>query len=196
MSTFRLSTPRVLTLALAFASLTAASSLAQDVPQGVNYKKATPEINSKAKFALQKAISDAETPAAFLSDSLTCGPMLWNDLKATRESLAKESTPAKMYLSIPEQVQAEGGVFRTPAQRDHFWKLVIAKFPELRKGVIRPVQTSEVSFFWSTIPFDIEEPLFAIETPKQVFIANLRLEGGKIVLFWLDRVDDLHKLKN
>ncbi len=196
MSTFRLNTPRVLTLALALVSLTAALSLAQDIPQGVMYKKATPEINTKAKFALQKALSGAETPADFLSDSLTCGPMLWSDLKATRESLARESTPAKMYLSIPEQVQAEGGVFRTPAQREHFWKLVVAKFPELRKGVIRPAQPSEVSFFWSTIPFDIEEPFFAIETPNAVFIANLRQEKGKIVLFWLDRVDDLHKLKN
>ena len=86
-------------------------------------------------------------------------------------------------------------VFRTPEQRDRFWKLVLEKFPALRKGTVRPAQPSEIQFYWATIPFDIEEPFFAIETPSNVFVANLTVFNGRPVLFWLDRVDELRKLK-
>jgi hypothetical protein len=66
----------------------------------------------------------------------------------------------------------------------------------LRKGVVRAARVNEIQFYWSTVPFDIEEPFFAIETPRDVFIANLVLERDSPVLFWLARVDDLRKLKN
>ena len=61
-------------------------------------------------------------------------------------------------------------------------------------NVVRPAQAKEIQFYWATIPFDIEEPFFAIETPSDVFVANLRFNNGSPVLLWLDRVDDLRTL--
>ena len=167
----------------------------QDVPKGVNYKKATAEINAKAKGALEQALSVAETPTGFLSEVISCGPILWNDLKKDQELLSKDSTPVKMFLSVPDPLQTEGRGFRTQEQRERFWKLLLDKYPELRKGVVRPAQAKEIQFFWATIPFDIEEPFFAIETPGNVFVANLRFTNNIPVLFWLDRVDDLRTLR-
>jgi hypothetical protein len=100
-----------------------------------------------------------------------------------------------MMLSVPEPVQAEGRGFRTQEQRDRFWKLVLDKYPGLRKGIVRPARANEIQFYWATIPFDIEEPFFAIETPTDIFVANLRFEKDTATLFWLDRMDDLRKLK-
>jgi len=182
-------------MVFALGFLAAATCVGQFVPKGVHYKKTTAEINAKSKAALEHALSSSEIPADFMGDMTSCGPILWNDLKADHESLSKGSTSIDLFLSLPESVQAEGRVFRTPEQRAKFWKLVMDKYPGLRKGIVRPARASEIQFYWSTIPFDIEEPFFAIETPNDVFVANLKFDKDTPTLFWLDRVDDLKKLK-
>lgn len=167
----------------------------QVVPQGVTYKKASAEVNAKAKSALEQALANIGAPTSFITEVISCGPVLWDDLKDHQEELSKDSTPVTMMLSVPEPLQATGRGFRTQDQRNRFWNLVLEKYPDLKKGVVRPAKANEIQFYWTTIPFDIEEPFFAIETPTNVFIANLRVEKGAPALFWLDRVDDLRKLK-
>lgn len=183
------------TIWLAPVLLGAVAATCQGLPDGVTYKPASPEVNAKAKLELERALATTAPPAAFLSGEVTCGPILWDDLKDQRAELSKESRPVNLFLSLPEAVQVEARGFRTPEQRDLFWKTVLEKYPELRKGVVRPARRAEILHFWSTIPFDIEEPFFAIDTPSGVFIANLKMDNGMPVLFWLDRVDNLHKLE-
>lgn len=167
----------------------------QDVPSGVTYKRATAEVNAKAKVELESALTADQAPTVFLGDVISCGPMLWNDLKSSREPLLKDSTPVTMMLSLPEPLKAEGRGLRTQEQRNLFWRLVLEKFPQLKHGTVRVAKPNEIQYYWATIPFDIEEPFFAIETPTDIFIANLRTSGGATTLFWIDRVDDLRKLK-
>lgn len=186
---------RIPLVALAFALAFGQPIRAQDIPSGVNYKKAAPEVNAKAQAALQQALASPGNATPFLGGVISCGPILWNDLKDHQEQLKKDSTPVTMFLSIPEPLQAEGRGLRTQEQREAFWNLVLTKFPALRSGVVRPARANEIQYFWTTIPFDIEEPFFAIETPDAVFIANIRDENGVITLFWFDRIDDLRKLK-
>ena len=195
MKTVRFAALKILAAVFTLGLLASINCVGQDVPKGVNYKKATPEINEKAKAALERALSNPDTAKTFLSGTISCGPVLWNDLKASQESLSKDSTPVTVIIPASEPIQAAGRGFRTQEQRNKFWKVVLDKFPELRKGVIRPAKAEEIKFYWATIPFDIEEPFFAIETPSGVFIANLTFEKDTPVLFWLDRVDDLRKLK-
>ena len=168
---------------------------AQDVPQGVTYKKASPLVNARAKSAVEQALAANAAPESLMSGVISCGPILWGDLKDHQFELSKDSTPISMMLSVPDPIKAEGRGFRTQEQRNRFWNLVLQKYPDLKKGVVRPAKANEIQFYWTTIPFDIEEPFFAIQTPSNVFIANLRMENGAPVLFSLDRVDDLRKLK-
>jgi hypothetical protein len=195
MKTMNYRTRRIISVVFTVGVLTSVVCVGQDVPQGVNYKKATADINVKAKDALEQALSDNNIPTTFLSEVVMCGPILWNDLKVNNESLSKETTPLTLFISIPEPIKAEGRIFQTQEQRDKFWKAVMDQFPELRKGVVRPATANEIKFYWAQIPFDIEEPLFAIETPNGVFIVNLIMKKDTAVLFWIDRVDDLRKLK-
>jgi hypothetical protein len=195
MKTRHYAAQRILGAVFTLGVLISMSGVAQDVPKGVNYKKASAEVNEKAKAAFVRALSDPDTPTNFLSGTISCGPVLWNDLKASHDFLSKDSTPVTMFLSSPEPFQAEGRGFRTQEQRNSFWKAVLDKYPDLRRGVVRPANADEIRFYWATIPFDIEEPFFAIDTPTGVFIANLTVEKDNPVLFWLDRVDDLRKLK-
>ncbi|MGD0941115.1 MAG: hypothetical protein ABR905_15530 [Terracidiphilus sp.] len=161
----------------------------------MNYKKASPEANAKAKAALEQALSSPDATTSFLSGTINCGPVLWNDLKANQDSLSKDSTPVTVIIPAQEPIRAEGRGFRTQEQRNRFWKAVLVRFPELQTGVVRLAKANEIQFYWETIPFDIEEPFFAIETPNSVFIANLIFEKNTPVLFSLDRVDDLRKLR-
>ena len=195
MKTMRISTLRVLAAACTVSAFTVAACIGQEVPQGVHYKRATPEVNAKAKAALEQALANPGNPTNFLLGTVSVGPILWNDLKDSQEVLSKDSTPVTVILSVPEAIKAEGRGLRTQEQRERLWKLVMDKYPGLRKGIVRPAKSSEIQFYWATIPFDIEEPFFAIETPSDVFIAQLTFEKGKPALFWLDRVDDLRKLK-
>lgn len=167
----------------------------QEIPKGVNYKNTSPEINTKAKAALEAAIHSKDVPKDIFGDNISCGPTLWNDLKDQQAELSKDSTPLTIFLSLPDPFKVEGRGLRTPKQEQLFWKDVLAKFPELQTGTVRPAHAKEIQYFWTTIPFDIEEPFFAIETPHSVFIVNMLVKGGNPTLFWMDRVDNLHKLK-
>jgi hypothetical protein len=180
---------------IAFVFLLTAICFGQDVPKGVNYKRAAPDTNAKARTALEAALASSSLPTTFITGVISCGPILWNDLKPEQPALLKDSTPVTMFLSVPEPVQAEGRGFRTQDQRERFWKLVLDQFPDLHKGTVRIAKPNEIQFYWATIPFDIEEPFFAVETPTNVFIVNLKIENDVPVLFWIDRVDDLKKLK-
>lgn len=187
---------RWLIAVLAALFLLGAICVAQDVPKGVTYRKATESQNNKAKAALEHALVEVKGSVQLLGGVVTCGPILWRDLKEHQEELIKDSTPVTMFLSVPEQVKAEGRGLRTQEQRDRFWKIVLERFPDLQKGIVRSAKANEIQFYWATIPFDIEEPFFVIETPTDVFVANLTIENNEPVLFWLDRVDDLRKLKD
>lgn len=185
----------ILANAFGVGMLTLGTGVAQDIPKGVHYKKASVEANGKAKDALERALSDSAAAKNLLNDVITCGPILWNDLKAHHDLLSKDSTPVTMFLSVSGPLQAEGRGFRTQEQRDRFWQLVLDKYPDLKKGVVRVAKTNEIQFYWATIPFDIEEPFLAIETPNNVFVTNLKVENATPTLFWLDRVDDLQTLR-
>jgi hypothetical protein len=120
MKTMSYATRQILAAVLVLGVLTSAACAGQDVPKGVNYKKATAEINGKARAALERALSNTDTPTSFLSGVISCGPVLWNGLKANNESLSKETTPLTVFISVPEPIKAEGRIFQTEEQRDKF----------------------------------------------------------------------------
>jgi len=81
------SKPLIWTIVLLYGALNATAFKGQNVPKGVNYKQATPEVNAKAKADLERALADPGTPKKFLSETISCGPILWKDLKDTQEAL-------------------------------------------------------------------------------------------------------------
>jgi hypothetical protein len=66
----------------------------------------------------------------------------------------------------------------------------------LKSAKIRLAHADEISFYWATIPFDIEEPFFVVETADERFVAHLQNKNGKVTLFWIDLVGDLRVLKS
>ena len=60
----------------------------------------------------------------------------------------------------------------------------------MRKG-----KAEEISYYWATIPFDIEEPFFVIDTGSERFVAHFKVKDRVPRLFWIDVVGDLRTLK-
>ncbi len=167
------------------------------IPAGVDVKAAPEADNTSAKTALDKALTDDTLfPKELLGDTTTCGPTLWAALKSSADEALLHSKVVTELLSVPEPLQTVGRGLVTEEQRRAFWKLLRLKYPALRNARIRRADADEIRYYWATVPFDIKEPVFAIEAGPQTFIANLTVEKGKSALFWIDLVGDLHTLRD
>ncbi len=173
-----------------------AGGYAQEIPNGVRYKKASEDVNNLAKSGLEKALSTPETfPSDLFGQSTVLGPMLWNVLKPGADKVLLNSKPLILIVPGKSPFSAEGKAILTDNERQALWKSITGKYAELKLGKVRKAKVKEISYFWATIPFDIEEPFWVIETGSGVFIANFEVKSGQPRLFWIDLVGDLQKLR-
>jgi hypothetical protein len=103
--------------------------------------------------------------------------------------------PVTLIVPGPPSFSAEGKRIRTDDERKAFWTLFRTKYPNLKDGKVRKGNAQEISYYWATIPFDIEEPFWVIDSGSDRFVAHFRVTDGKARLFWIDRVGDLQTLK-
>ena len=174
--------------------LTTASGLGQEIPKGVRYKSAPDSVNAAAKSALETTLVSEALPKEFFGDLVVCGPMLWKALKPNANQVMLNAKPLIANIQDPEPIIAEAKRIPTDDERQSFWRLLMTGYPGLRSAKVRKARADEISFYWATIPFDIEEP-FLIETGSERFVAHLQNKNGKSTLFWIDLVGDLRSLK-
>ncbi len=176
---------------------TCVAAMAQEVqvPEGVNYKTASEPVNAAANSALQTALASDQFPEEMFGEVTVCGPMLWKALKPAADKVLLGAKPVIAMITDPEAIHAEGKRLLTADERKSFWSLWRSKYPGLKNGTIRKARADELSFYWATIPFDIEEPLFVVDTGAERFIVHLANKQQKTTLFWIDLVGDLRTLK-
>src|SRR5882672_762310 len=187
-------TLRVLTVLFAIL-LTSVSAMSQEVPEGVVYKTAPESVNAAAKLALEKALASDSFPAEIFGDVTVCGPMLWKSLKPAADKVLLDAKPVMAMITDPEVIHAEAKRLLSVDERQSFWGAWRSKYPKLKTASIRKAHADELSFYWATIPFDIEEPFFVLDTGSERFVVQLANKQGKISLFWIDLVGDLRTLK-
>lgn len=176
---------------------TFAQQPASQIPEGVKIKAASEADTASAKARLEKALAGDAFPQDMLTGAVTCGPTLWANLRGSADQKLRQSKVITAMMSVPEPFQTVARGMITQEQYEAFWKLLRAKYPALKGAKVRKANAEEMRYFWATIPFEsIEEPFFAIEAGQQTFIANLRIEKNKPVLFWFDLVGDLQRLVN
>jgi hypothetical protein len=186
---------RLLITAFLLVSAILLPAAAQQVPAGVTYKLAPEPMNAAAKANLEKALAGAPAfPKELLKDTFTCGPMLWKDLKPTADKILLESKEVIGFVETPAPTKVDLRAMITPEQRVSFWNALLKSYPEIKSAKVRKANEKEILYYWATIPFDIEEPFFVIDAGANVFVAHFASLAP--ALFWIDRVDDLGKLKN
>ena len=172
-----------------------ASTFGQEIPNGVRYKKAPDAINSASKARLEAALASDLFPTDFFYNSTVVGPILWKSLRGSADEVLLGTRPVVMVVPGPPSFVTEGRGIRTDNERRAFWKLLRSKYPALKNGKVRKGNAQEISYYWATIPFDIEEPFWVIDAGADRFIAHFHLADGQARLFWIDRVGDLQTLK-
>jgi hypothetical protein len=147
------------------------------IPNGVVYHYANEIINKKAKRILTESLTNTANDD-LLGKNLIIGPTLWKRFKNI-ESL--KSIPDSLIFHI-DDVEVEGKMAKKLDDSKKIWN-------EFKKEVsgnyqIRKANEDELKYYWSTISFDIQEPLFIIQTENHYYIVNFLKEELK--LFWLD----------
>ncbi len=167
-----------------------------DIPAGVKYKFASEEVNAAAKALLEKALwGDKAALKQLFSEVATCGPMLWQALKPHAELVLLNAKPVTVVVTTTVAVATEGRALTTDEARQVFWAALMGKYPGLASAKVRRAKANEISYYWATIPFDIEEPFFAVEAGPDVFIMQIAHDKSKTALFWIDLFGDLRALK-
>lgn len=169
-------------------------SLAQDVPAGVRYKKATDEINDKAKALLEKALSkstsEIDVETTFGKTAIMCGPFVW-ELVGDGKNF-KDSTPVKL---IVNGIVKEGRGIKDSEQKRLVWKRLLESLGNNIKPTVRKAYADEISFYWAMIPFDIQEPLFIADYGKEKLLVNFVVKSDQPQFFWIDLVKDIRPSK-
>jgi len=183
-------------LLLATVLFSISSAYGQEIPNGVNYKRASESVNALAKTNLENALVSSDSlPPDLFGEVVVVGPLLWKALKPSADQLLLDAKPIVITVQVPVAVLAEGKRIITDDERKAFWKLLRITYSKLKDGTVRKGNAEEISYYWATIPFDIEEPFWVIDVGGERFVAHFQVKGGKPRLFWIDRVDDLRTLK-
>jgi hypothetical protein len=172
---------------------------AQEIPSGVKYKKASDEINQKARTILKNALGPEAEGANLeaLSDgAIACGPLLWDALKGEAGKELLEAKPLVLMIGTKPPLMKEGRGIRTPEEKRAFWKLFIEKIKKGSTATVRKAEASEIQYFWATISFDIEEPLYIADFGKQRVLFNFTVKNGELKIFWMDIVGSLATLSS
>jgi hypothetical protein len=185
--------PRVLTLVVVLLVISV-DAFAQEIPKGVRYQRASEALNTLAKTRLETALN-SDKPAELFGTVAVIGPMLWKALEPSAEKVLLDMMPVGVVIPGPPPITAAGKRVLTVDQRDAFWKLFREKYGKSKEIKIRAAKAEELSYYWTTIPFDIDEPFFVIEADGNRFVVDFMVKDDKPTLFWIDLVGDLKTLK-
>lgn len=175
----------------------ACSVNAQQIPAGVRYKKAPDEINQKAKSMLESALAKSDdVNLEIISDgAIACGPLLWDALKDQAGKELREAKPMIVVIGAAKPLTKEGRGIITPKQKRAFWKLFVEKIKVSNSFTVKKAEAPEIQYYWATIPFDIEEPLYIVDFGKVKVLVNFTVKNSEPKIFWIDIVGDLATLK-
>ena len=168
-----------------------------EIPIGVRYQFASDQLNNEAKSLLEKTLAgDQSARTKLLSGgSLTCGPMLWQTIRVIADPKLVKAKPITIVVPAPTAVTTQARGFVSDEERQLFWSGLMTKYPALASAKVRKARARELNYYWATIPFDIEEPLYVLDTGSDVFVAHFFNDNGKLSLFWIDLVGELRALK-
>lgn len=156
--------------------------------QDIVYKRAEPSTNSKA-VNLLKTVFDPNYSGTqhAVGKVVFCGPFIWK--KITDDQAVDSSTGIPLIMVVPTtrgNLQLRGRGIRLESD---VWKIEAYIRTVLAKDgtfVIRKLNNKELRLYWAMIPYDIEEPIFILDSKNHKILVDF--VDGKIM-----HVDDYQK---
>jgi hypothetical protein len=159
-------------------------------PAGINqttgnsivYKPASQIVNDSAMALLRRLIINknyAQNP--IVGKQIVCGPYLWN--RISNFPSFRNVKGARVMLNV-DGTLLEGKVLWD----DKLISLLEYAFNGQNNDLltIRKLNEHEIKIYWTYISFDIEEPIFMVETGSKKYIVDFTKDTSGLKLFWLD----------
>lgn len=142
------------------------------IPEGIVYKKASDAINEQAKNIL---INELKSPSFSLFDKLLyCGPNFWEHYKNDPKIRSIEKGNIDFQVPQPngKTIVKNGKLIQSIDDFKIIWNQISKDFysPNL---TIRKLNSTELKYYWSIIFFDIEEPIYIIESNTIFLIIDI-----------------------
>ncbi len=160
------------------------------VPNGIAYKYSSKEINEKAKKILTDQFTHEEGERLF-EKSCIVGPKLWSKLSKRKIFQSMGGKNVKMTLPIYQGSQIigydtlPGKLIQNQKDFKVLWSHISREYKS-KQMQVRKLTSAELVNFWSTIFYDIEEPLFLVEGSKSNLVVDMSLTYK---VQWIDELD-------
>lgn len=152
-----------------------------NIPKGVVYKYANPELIEKAKTLIAKELSNKST-YELNGGILFVGPVLWTRFLKIPALAAIPNGNVTINFN---KEKLSGKMTQDSDGFNKIWNQVLQEVSG-KEIKIRKATYKELQYYWAVISFDIDEPLLIAETPEHNYIFNLSPKTLKLV--WLDEV--------
>ncbi len=151
------------------------------IPKGIVYKYCTPKVLEKATTLLKEDLQDS-TKYNITDEIMIIGPILWDRYKNVPE--LAEIKEGNVILNVGSK-KLNGKMTQDIQDSKKVWNYLRNEVKG-KTFIIRKANEVELKYYWSVISFDIDEPLFILETSEHSYIINLIPDKLKII--WLDEV--------
>jgi len=144
-----------------------------DIPNGITYKDADSATNAKAFNKLNSALADSSSTISWFDGGMGCMPFLWKQLSSN--PYFADAGGAEMTIMVPfggEVRTFKGKSFRRKADLDSLQSFLVQTIRNDAPYVIRKPSPRELNLYWAFISFDIEEPVFVIESRSHLFLVD------------------------
>lgn len=161
------------------------------IPKGVVYQKKPDNINKKAQELIAAELSTKNNSYNLFDSILIIGPILWEKyskipiiakIKEGNISLKVSSYDSAQNKRITELISAK------LIQRNEDYATVITQIiKDINEKSLkfRKLNEFDLTYYWSVIFFDIEEPIFIIEANGRKFLFDL---DANYKIKWIDEV--------
>ena len=146
------------------------------------YKPASQTLNDSAMTLLHQLIINKNySQNPIVRKQILCGPYLWNKIKDF--PIFQNAKGAQVMINV-DGTLLEGKVLWD----DKMISLLEYAFRGNNEDQlnIRKLNESEIKIYWTYISFDIDEPIFMVETGNKKFIVDFNKDTSGLELFWLD----------
>jgi hypothetical protein len=159
-----------------------------DIPDGISYKYSNEKTNKAAELLMRKELTDPSSTALY-DKFVSIGPNLWaswksDSLVATIVGNLELHKPVLNARGEKTGVDVLKGRFiQDKADFQKAWRHLVN---EIGKSPLtfRKLSKDELKYYWSVISFDIEEPIFVMQTQQRRYIVNISPKTLKLI--WLD----------
>lgn len=151
-----------------------------DKPERVVYNYSSNEILESVKIDILKSINN-ENDFSIIKNKLYIGPLLWFNFKTNNKLTDLQFKKVELNVDKLKILgQFSDNIDNSKKVWNEFKNLILNK-----KFKIRKANKLELEYYWTLISWDIEEPLFVIETDEnRNFILDFNKNSNE--LLWID----------